>query len=490
MRKSFIDLHCHPSLKPFGKSFRRGKTQGKNSAKRRQLNSIWHRKRPNLLRKITNIAAGLTKFTQQDFATLTEANVSVVVVALYPPEKGLVDSKKGVKFTGRLARNFVIGISVKRIRHLQKMKDYFTDLEQEYNFYLDLNNRIIDVDGVKSTYRLIKSYDEITTATPEKDEHIIHVILSIEGAHVFDTGLQLAGQPAADEQKVLANIARVKNWEFPPFFVGLAHHFDNELSGFAKSFEGIVDRLLDQNEDEDQGLTLLGKKVLNALLDNSGGKRIYIDLKHMNIKSRYEYYQYLLETYPDENIPIIVSHGALLGRDNPINNSVTHNKIADTKELKKINFYDDELIRICESKGIFGIQLDERRLKRKEERKFLSKLTLGRKRLLRRNARFIWRQIEHIGLILNQKGHNAWNTQAVGSDFDGIIDPLNGWWTAKELRFLDQYLLPYADAFMNSERSQDLLEKNRIAPEELVARFMYKNADRFLKEFYNEKSDT
>ncbi|MBK9681503.1 MAG: hypothetical protein IPO69_22050 [Saprospiraceae bacterium] len=35
-----IDLHCHPSIKPYGKSFNR--TAGENSKDKSRRNSIWY----------------------------------------------------------------------------------------------------------------------------------------------------------------------------------------------------------------------------------------------------------------------------------------------------------------------------------------------------------------------------------------------------------------------------------------------------------------
>ncbi len=147
-------------------------------------------------------------------------------------------------------------------------------------------------------------------------ERIDYVILAIEGAHVFNSGLQMMGR-TADETEVLMNVDRVKKWDNRLFYIGMAHHFDNELVGHAKSLTGLVSNL----EVE----------------------------------------------YPDETIPLLVSHGAATGLKS--SSDLVGDDILNSGKFQTydINFYDDEIVRIGKSGGLFGIQFDERRLGSKEE---------------------------------------------------------------------------------------------------------------------------
>jgi hypothetical protein len=203
----------------------------------------------------------------------------------------------------------------------------------------------------------------------------------------------------------------------------------------------------------------------------------------MNPKSRYQYYDLLKEKFPDENIPIVVSHGALNGKLRYQTHDYVMKKGFNEKD---INFFFDEILLIEKSKGIFGIQLDERRIfdvkmKReilKEARKNMNNYG---KRHLRHNAYFIWRQIETLGLYLDNLGHNAWSIQALGTDYDGIINPLDGWWTSKELRDLDEYLKHHALDFLSSERGRSLKAFNKLSADEIVEKVMSTNALDFIK---------
>jgi len=470
MNTYYIDFHCHPSLKPFGKSFASKKTQGRNSPNRNHRHSIYHQQGVTPLKKKINTLLTLTKFTQADFSTVHNGKTRILIVSLYPMEKNLIQDKNGVNFTGRLLRNLAAGIGLKRIRYLQKMPDYFQDLLHEYNFFLELDAKKITKHDQKVRYKLVKNYSEIRQFKPNGIPTIF-VILSIEGGHVFNTGLQLAGKPKAKTKEVLANIELVKRWAFPPFFIGLAHHFYNELCGHEKSIGGLVDAIIKQSVDSKQGLTPLGIKVIHSLLSTANGKRILIDIKHMNVKSRYQYYDIIKDTY-DSKIPIIVSHGAVNGRNNPTDNNVLDKNF----NTATINFYDDEIFRIARSKGIFGVQLDERRIANKGVRGIVA----GRAK----SSKLIWKQIEHMAKYLDLLGLPAWDIQCIGSDFDGIIDPLPGFWTVKDLDHLPKFLKKHAANFLASPRGKQLKAKNRIAATLIVHKFMHENAANFLTKHF------
>jgi hypothetical protein len=104
MKKPIVDLHCHPTLKPYGKSFMRRYVTGQNNPNTAEQNSIWHQQRPKLFRRVANVLLSLTKWRQSDMYTLIQGNNRVIVASLYPLEKGMVkhDDADDVKFTGRL----------------------------------------------------------------------------------------------------------------------------------------------------------------------------------------------------------------------------------------------------------------------------------------------------------------------------------------------------------------------------------------------------
>jgi microsomal dipeptidase-like Zn-dependent dipeptidase len=71
---------------------------------------------------------------------------------------------------------------------------------------------------------------------------------------------------------------------------------------------------------------------------------------------------------------------------------------------------------------------------------------------------------------------------AIGSDFDGIIDSLNGFWTAEELPYLADFLERHAYNYLQRAVFKNAF--NKITADEVVQRVMAKNADEFLKHYF------
>ncbi len=475
METSYIDLHIHPALKPLGRSFDRN--PGTNNPSPNAASSLWHYDPPTFFDKLANIATGLTKFRQSDFTSLSRGGAEVVFVSLAGLEKGFVMNRLGTRLPGDVTANLVTGLGKKRIDHVQAMHDYFTDMELEYKFYRQLDNHQVKIDGRWHRYKIISKYGDIEE-NHLPDVRTIWVILTMEGAHGFNTGLQLMGK-TANEAEVLTNVGKVKQWNHRLFFMGMAHHFYNEIVGHAQSLSGIVRKVCDQSEGIDQGFTELGWKVLRKLLDNTGGHRVLIDLKHMSVQARHEYYHFLKEEHSGEIIPLIVSHGAVNGLRSK------EEKVEDDKfnygkfQPADINFFDDEILRIADSGGLFGLQFDERRVASETELK-KSGPHLNRRKMLYYQSRLVWNQIEHIAEVLNRHDRFAWGIQCIGSDYDGMVNPLNGFWTAEEMPLFDSYLEKHAHNFINSPRSQSLKEYNKLNASDIVERFMRGNTNHFL----------
>jgi microsomal dipeptidase-like Zn-dependent dipeptidase len=241
-----------------------------------------------------------------------------------------------------------------------------------------------------------------------------------------------------------------------------------------------VRKLCDQSDGMNEGFLDLGWKVLRKLLDNTNGRRVLIDLKHMSVKARQEYYRFLEEEYPGEIIPLVVSHGAVTGIRS-VNEQVQDDLYNYGKfQSDDINFFDDEILRVDMSGGIFGIQFDERRVASKLELKKTGH-TLDRRKMLFHKSKLIWNQIEHIANVLDRNNQFAWGIQCIGSDYDGMINPLNGFWTEEDMPLFDSYLEKHAYNFLSSQQANNLKEFNKIKAGEIVERFMKGNAYEFIK---------
>ncbi|MEY8021828.1 membrane dipeptidase [Muriicola sp. SD30] len=478
---NYIDFHCHPSLKPFGKSFN-AQPVGENTADRRRKKSIWYYDPPSVFDKILNYISGLTKFSQSNFTALTLGGVSTVCVSLYPLEKWFIRNRMKNELILDLASNFALGIGAKRVDHIQGIKDYFEDLVLQYEYYRQLDGKVFRISGNKVRYKLVKNYEDIKRYREEEPAskiRTIAVIISIEGLHVLNTGLG----KTPTEAEVLQNIDTIKNWEFKPFFVTVAHHFWNYICGHAPSLTGIILKYTDQEEGLGEGFTSLGKKVLMRMLDNTDGRRILPDIKHMSINARKEYYDMLDNGGNDfKDIPVIVSHGACNGLHSFEDPTPVYQETAAVLNPVTINFFDEELVRIARSGGIIGLQLDERRIANKQTLKNTKK-SVKRHKIMHYRSELLWNQIRHILTVLDSREIFAWDCMAIGSDFDGIIDSLNGFWTAEELPFLADFLERHAYNFMENVSLK--LPENRIDADEIIQRIFSENGDRFLSRYYH-----
>lgn len=474
--KYFADIHCHPTMKAYGHSFP-GLENSKNPNK---SNSIWYYDPPKIFEKLIDLIGGLVKYRQSNFSAMGFGNTGIVFASLYPVERGFFANNFGTGEYNDLLLNFVTSIGKKRIDSIQAVTDYFPDLEGEYRFLRQLDGQVVKlVDRDSYKYTIARNASDLETILSEdniEDEKVnsIAVIITIEGGHAFGTGLHLDSNPP-DQELILSNVNKVKNWMHRPVFISLAHHFYNDLCGHAESLSGVVKKASSQKFGMNTGITKLGFDVIDRLLDNTDNKRILIDIKHMSRVSRLEYFSLLDTKYAGQDIPVIASHAAVIGNDKDKHLFVN----AD------INFYDDEITRIGRTNGLFGIQLDERRIAAPGD--FTVKKTHGieRRKVLFHSAVLVWRQIQHIAELLDSKGLFAWGIQSLGSDYDGMIDPINGYWTAENYPTLSDYLLMQASNYMK-EHSQNLtLQHNHIDPEEIVNRVMGDNAYNFIRRYYH-----
>lgn len=492
-----IDLHCHPALKPLGRSYS-SSAAGINQKDKSKRGSIWHYDPPQGTDLFLQKLLGMTRFAQADFSSMAYGNVQIVCASMYRVENGLIDFRFfGIGEFTKFASNFISGLGRERIKHLQNNLDYFRELEKEYDYYRQLDGEEIVFKGeIKRKYIIVKNYTDlenrISEAESDKSVQTIFVIITFEGAHHFFNRSDHI-DPANlsnHEAEVLGNVQKVKSWPHSPFFVTFGHHFYNGLCGHAESLKDFVQDVLTHQEFMmDTPFNSLGWKVVSALLDKTNGKRIYIDIKHMSYKSRIEYYRFLKANYPAEyaakELPLIISHGAcngLASKENPVYHPGLE-ATAKNMYAADINFYDIELIELATSGGIIGLQLDERRIGSKS---FIKSLKKGNGTNEKRHygSKLLWNNIQHIVQLLDAHNLFAWDCIALGSDNDGIIDPINYFWTSEDFDDLIQYIERHAFNFLTNPETKFKVAANAISAAEAVHRVFYGNAFEFFRKYF------
>ena len=467
---SIADLHCHPTMKPYGRSFPQ-KIAGIDPAFR---NCIYHySERPGVVHFLNRLL-GLTAFSQSNIAALQKGGVGLIICSLYPFEKGFVpkgnDSLLELLATDGV--NLATGIGMARIRHIQDIdSSYFEDLVNEYQFLTSLNNVVVTTGSSKTKYVLLKNFSQLSDEV-NLGINTIFIGLSFEGMHsLYNSFLDIGKDTPYIRSYLKSNLNRVKNWEHRPVFITFAHHFYNGFCGHAASLTDFSVRLVtNQSYMLGAGINDLGKEMIGLLLSRLDGHRILIDIKHMSIEARKDYFKLLDEEYKGENIPIIVSHGAVCGR------SEVYNIFLDAE----INFSDAEIVKIGRSNGLFGIQLDERRIANSHEISLFKKI-LDRERSLSFAALLVWRQIEYIAILLDINQLPAWDTQCIGSDNDGIVNPIDGIWSSEDFSTLKTQLLVLANKFVAKPTYKMDMPGNLISGETIIDKFMSGNMIRFLE---------
>lgn len=467
------DIHAHPNLKPFGQSF-------SNRFFNRKKKSIWYYNPPRSYKKLLE-RLGLAAYRQSDLTSCGKGQCFIVGVSLYPPEVSFFKNRLGDSNIAEGIENLITLFSKKRIQYIQSSGyDYFFDLHEQYDFMKSFHNTYSKNGRYKTI--LAKNARDIEAAI-NSNEPVIAMFLNVEGAHSFGIGKPpITPLTQQQETDVLNNVEMVKNWEHKPLFVTFAHHFYNQAAGHAKSLPFVADLLARQQLGMNTGITQLGKKIIAKLLDNTNGKRILIDIKHFSTLARKEFYEILDHDYPNEDIPILFSHGGVCGHhsfDELL--SEYPNTIFNNWD---INIFDNEIERIVQSNGLIGLNFDQRVMSSGSFRKNIRRQNFLKPLSTRKYnwSMVIWNHIKYLAKKLDEKGLKAWDHICIGSDYDGIINPINYFLSEESMPSFKNYLLKHVSNFMNDRPG--LNNPNLLPPEIIVNKIMGENAFEFLKRYY------
>lgn len=445
---------------------------------------MWFQDRHQNLDTVYEITTGISRYRQSDYKTLVNGQTKIVFTSLYPTEIGFFKTKQGFpniaeKYLGQFASLF----GTERIDYIMGKGsipyNYFEDLMNEYTFLKKLNGKAPI--GGSHFYNLISNAGQLNTVSN------LLVIPTIEGAHVFCNGTNVMNNDnwtgVEDRIKIVKGSSGDpdKDWEHPPIFITLAHHFYNGLCSHAKSLTGLAGDLLDQSYgmrdtghakvDKELPISDTGKIVIDALLSDTNGRRILIDIKHMSIEARNEYYNILKTKYAGQSIPIICSHGALY-------------------EFYKheINMDQTDILEIYRTNGLFGLEMDQRILGYDDKRfkNWIKGIFQKKQKREYLHAYYFWQNLIRIAEIAYQNGYqdDPWKCICLGSDYDGIINPLNTYRDAETIPTLYNYLIEYLDEYWK--------DRNPIIPKNhggwnsynVIYRIMYKNAYEFVERVY------
>ncbi|WP_068473356.1 hypothetical protein [Saccharicrinis aurantiacus] len=489
--KAIADIHCHPTLHQF--TFY-------NVGKKRKDDLWWDNPPKDIQRN-----SEFPEFFQCNMPALVKGNVKLVVAVLYPIEqKWFNPALIGTgSLTDILAKQFVVDLPTSYINVVQNSRfNYFEYLEKEFEF-LEKNQGIEKETLPGWKYVLPNTAYEVEKAL--SDDKTIVMIPSVEGAHSLISGNNhqiLNG--AINMTEVIANVEKLKSWSAHPLYITFAHHFYNGFCGHCKSIPGIAAKVLSQQVGLNVPINDMGMQLIDALLGINNyahhTKRILIDTKHMSIASRLQYHE-KIRRYNESNedtIPIIASHMGY-GNHKTMSDSIiipdnVSNKYDNSSNFNpwSINLSDQEIVEIYQSKGIIGLNLDQRVLSgndRIEEEK-----ELFSNRDIKKNTEEVkqfWTErvadnilgiigaIVDSDLLSEDEKNNAWTVLSLGTDFDGMINPVDSFITSDEFPSLRECLIKYMPQMRKFKR----LSMGKPV-EELVDLILSDNAYNFIIKNY------
>ncbi|MBN2669022.1 MAG: membrane dipeptidase [Bacteroidales bacterium] len=462
----YTDLHVHPVLKCYGKNQYQPSDDPKNEA------NLFFHKRFNFWNRLIENLLTLTPYRQADLFSASLGNAQLLGNAMYSPERdffiGKIDSPA--------LENMVTDFGKDWIEKIQDPNtSYYDEMVRQFEFIATLNNQKFTIDKKEYRYLTIDSSDSLEKALSSVDAQTILLFYTVEGGHNLFS--QVDSQAKTDQKIKEGSIAFLKSKK--PFYFTLAHHFYNQLSGHCISLPPSLQKLRHQTfgtEDGNNELRPQGKEVINNLLSRENGQRIYIDVKHMHPVARNQYYAILDQmALQGDNVPLIFSHGGANGMKNYANKTITNNLLHN----EDIGLYDDEIIRLMKSDGLFGLNMDERVMSSEEALKATKKYKCAKKRF-KATSGLIWNNIEHIVKVCNSEQINPWPHICIGSDYDGIINPVNGFWTLEYLPRFYQYLWKHMDEFLKKNPALSF----GMSQTDIMQGLFSKNMIRFMLKYY------
>lgn len=508
----FFDFHVHPGLKPL-------MSEPANFPSPWELIKLKF-KNPNLLTallKCSNINEVVD--SQASLSQLARGKVNLVAIALHPPESNMMRDGLITKIAEQEQTQF---INLNRVRDIGSGDIYFRMLNEEISNLRENTS----LDGKK-----LKILKKISEYKPN-DLDTIHAVLTIEGPHAFYGPRQNKTEAEVmaqfwDNFNLFTSTTRI-------FSMNIAHLQDNDFCNHAF---GIQIFKAPPFYPAGYGISQHGFKLLQQMKE----KGILIDIKHTSLFARKQLYDYRIG---ETNWPLVCTHAGLTGisqadrgkyffeMDNDRGFKVVrHFKpagylLGTSFNACSINLYDEDVKEIIYSGGIIGLSLDQRILgtpvdymlsdnyfydmweeeviSPDEKDYFINvpRLTPSLSDILettdiiledkqdniRFHGRHFLNQVFHLFKIADKYNINkAYMAQriCIGSDFDGLINPVDGCPNVTMFEKFKNYLTRY---FMEWEEDFSEVTGIRVSdfitPKELMENIFYRNGLEFLKERY------
>lgn len=529
--KYFADLHCHPSLYAYNRmrqtelehdehAYHLWQPQPENIEHMRQGKraATYHQSEPAKLvagrcklamLSITPIEKGFLVPSREEQrsplgefvklatgATLARSGLSLLRNERHDALNELFGILRNEGAIRQAVQQRILNYDPRRIAFMMSEDyDYWEDFLHEYQFIANRTGLTTTVTSqttgpITGSYVLCDDANQVDALDGDDLDHDILFVMSIEGAHTFTMDCRDVRRP---DDEIFARIDTLKALDTPIFFLTLAHHFDNGICGHAHSMPDVVSVLADQRHRMHEGFEReadIGLRVVRRLLsldeklEDTGENRILIDCKHMSAKTRKEYYEEvitpanaILKKSDKPLIPVIFSHAAYSGVRSL--EAMMRDASREDDNWKIGPYYawtlhcsDEDILKIHETHGLFGVCFDQR----------VAGLSNNQKIHPEQLHHVLFQQI--LGVvdvvmarddISTKEKARIWDCICLGTDFDGLIDPVSAYPTALNL---DDFA---SDLRRDLEEIQHTRQIAKIGVDAIVDKIAYKNILDFTK---------
>ena len=447
----YADIHAHLTLKPFLN------TTNNNPS------SIWKFAKTSFW--------GRSGKARTNMENIIKGRVKTIFVALGYIEKGwqVVNSYR-FKLLNLFRNTSNLLLFLMNVNTV-KIDNYFSLLLQEMDFLIRQAKPPLDVDQELKKYQLFFPHTLQDYEQALKDNSKVIVIPTIEGANNLINGTVSYQKPYIGIEQIKQNVKQIKKHVLRPIFITFTHHFYNGLAGHARSLYKIS-KFIDQEFGLGNPISKDGWKIIQCLLgldSTCGSWRILIDTKHFSLAARREYYDFISKDL-NYSIPVINSHAAYSG-NLMIEQVIYPSALFSTNQT---NISAEEVYHIWRSKGLLGINFDEKLLWTGPK---ISDASIIRENIIAMVQGAIdFAKKEK----LVEPDESIWDIFCIGTDFDGFINPLDSYTSPLNFSQLEQDLI---DSFSVSKQLAFLPIKIDI--DKIVIKFMYENVNNFLKRYFS-----
>lgn len=508
----YFDFHLHPSLKP-------------QMSAPPDFPSPWDNIKlrfahPNIITALLK-CSGINEVvdSQASLSQLVRGKVNLIALALHPPETAMMNDGLIQEIAKEEQTNY---INLDRITDIGSGDIYFRLLNEE------LSNLKSHLSNNGKKLKLIKKMSEYKAA----DTDTVHAILIVEGPHAFFGPRQrrTEAEKFTDFWQNFDSFTSANRI----FSLNISHLQDNEFCNHAFGIQIFKPKPFYPTGN---GITQHGFRLLQKMKE----KNILLDIKHTSLFARKQLYDY---RFGETAWPIVCTHAGLTGIKKADRGryfislhsegdflAVQHYKpagylLGTSFNPSSINLYDEDVFEVVASGGLIGLSLDQRILGVPEERQMSTDnlgdiyeeevVSPGEKEFFRNvvrsspdnsdiikvtdittndkqdwprfHARHFLNNVFHLFKICQDFNYNMGEMVkriCIGSDFDGMINPVDCCPNVTQMEKFKNYL---ADNF--KEWEQDFTEvtgirvSSFITPKKLLDNIFYQNGVDFLKEQY------